>query len=167
MATPGCPTSPDPSSASVTSGAASSLTHSSHAPSYFDLGLDRGAHGPTAGGSDKKRRSRPKWLTQLKGWPSTAEPSAQAMKEQRRSTYAEHGIVLGDPRAAAKMHFPMGKVPEDAITSTSGPTPEEALRQKAAQYRTREYLGGQTSRAESSGSSLRPSLKEQIVPWET
>lgn len=166
----GFPSSPDPSSSSVTSGATSNLTRSSLPAS--DLDVSERSYGPIMGDSEKARRkekrsSRAKWLTQVKDWLSTSEPTAQAMKEQKRSTYAEHGVALDDPRAAAKMHFPMGKVPEDAITSTSGPTPEDALKHRAAQYRTRESLGAGASRAGSSGSSLRPSLKEKIAPWES
>jgi hypothetical protein len=67
----------------------------------------------------------------MKDWLSVAEPSAQAMKQQKRNAYKKHGIDPKDPLAAAKMHLPSGQIPPGATTSTTGPSPEKVLRNKA------------------------------------
>ncbi|KAF4587859.1 hypothetical protein GQ602_004552 [Ophiocordyceps camponoti-floridani] len=73
---------------------------------------------------------RPSWLGHVRRWLSVSEPSAQAMKAQKKMTYKKYGVELDDPRAAAKMHLPIGKVPEGVTTSTTGPSPERALRMR-------------------------------------
>jgi hypothetical protein len=166
---PSGPVSPDPSTASWTSRATSGFTHA-NAPtaSYFDLDTSRRTHsqgGEQARSNDKSKK--PRWMSQVKDWLSTAEPSAQAMKQQRKSTFKKHGIAPDDPQAAAKLHLSMERVPVGATTSTSGPTPEKALKQRAADHRARKSLGGRGSQCGSSGSSLRPGSKDhRIAPWE-
>ncbi|KAK0383338.1 hypothetical protein NLU13_9251 [Sarocladium strictum] len=162
------PVSPDPSNASGTSRATSSFTHNKTATSsYFDLDSSRKPQNHGDESSKNTKGKKPRWMNQVKDWLSTAEPSAQAMKEQRRSTFKKHGIAPDDPRAAAKLHVSMERVPAGATTSTSGPTPEKALKQRAANHRARSSLGGQGSQCGSSGSSLRPTSKDhRIAPWE-
>lgn len=160
------PVSPDPSYVSETSRATSSFTHSPYqTTTYFDQDHKRPkTHNVN---TIKNKDKKPRWMTQVKDWLSTAEPSAQAMKEQKRSTFKKHGIAPDDPQAAAKLHLSMERVPVGATTSTSGPTPEKALKQRSANHRARESLGGRGSQCGSSGSSLRPVSKDhRVAPWE-
>ncbi|KAM0563973.1 hypothetical protein ACHAPJ_000181 [Fusarium lateritium] len=119
----------------------------------------------------KSKPEKSRWLTQVKDWLSVSEPSAQAMKTQKRNTYKRHGIDMKDPQAAVKMHLPIGKIPENAITSTRGPSPEKAL-ERARQQRERQqsYSGlSQGSHSVSSSISTVPSAKEfnPVAPWDT
>ncbi|KAK5987313.1 hypothetical protein PT974_11438 [Cladobotryum mycophilum] len=124
--------------------------------------------------TDKKRSSvKPGWMSQVKSWLATSEPSAQAMKAQKKAAYKKHGIDMKDPRAAAKMHFPLGKVPADAITSTSGPTPEKAFKEKVREKQNRpSYMKhSQGTHSMSSGFSSVPSVKSSrgfnpVAPWD-
>ncbi|EHK26415.1 uncharacterized protein TRIVIDRAFT_19696, partial [Trichoderma virens Gv29-8] len=108
--------------------------------------------------SDKKS---PRWMSQVKNWLATSEPSTQAMKDQKKDAYKKHGVHLKDPQAAVKMHSPMGKVPLDAITSTSGPTPEKVLKEKvrAKETPTSGARHSRGSQSISSSSSSLPSVK--------
>ncbi|UNI15067.1 hypothetical protein JDV02_001638 [Purpureocillium takamizusanense] len=111
---------------------------------------------------------RPRWLKQIKNWVSVTEPSAQAMKNQKRTAYKKHGIDRNDPQAAEKMHLPIGKVPDGVTTSTRGPRPEKALKQRAKENAERQlYTGRSGSQSASSGISSSASTREarQIAPW--
>lgn len=67
----------------------------------------------------------------VKGWISMSEPSTQALKDHKKSTFQKAGIPLDDPRAGAKLHLPTGEIPEDAIKPTGrGPDPEEIVEKK-------------------------------------
>ncbi|RDA93077.1 hypothetical protein CP533_4072 [Ophiocordyceps camponoti-saundersi (nom. inval.)] len=117
--------------------------------------------------SVKTRHSlRPRWLGQIKDWLSVSEPSSQAMKAQKKMAYKKYGVQMDDPRAAAKMHLPIGKVPEGVTTSTKGPSPEKALR-----MRTQETIAKQSylehSRSMSSGLSSVSSrgVNKAVAPW--
>ncbi|RFU78014.1 hypothetical protein TARUN_4215 [Trichoderma arundinaceum] len=121
-------------------------------------------------GSEKKR---PRWMSQVKSWLATSEPSAQAMKDQKREIFKKHGINSKDPQAAAKMHSPLGRVPIDATTSTSGPTPEKVLKEKVrVKDRPVSYVRhSRGSQSVSSSFSSVPSAKSvkgnnTIAPWE-
>ncbi|UKZ92205.1 uncharacterized protein TrAFT101_007168 [Trichoderma asperellum] len=123
--------------------------------------------------STREDKKRPRWMSQVKNWLATSEPSAQAMRDQKRDTFKKHGIDLKDPQAAVKLHSPMGKVPIDAVTSTSGPTPEKALKEKIrAKDVPPSYAGhSRGSQSVSSGISSVPSTKSAkisnaIAPWE-
>lgn len=109
-----------------------------------------------------------RWLKQVKSWIVTSEPSAQAMKEQKRAAYKKHGISRKDPQAAAKMHLPAGKLPKNAITSTSGPSPEEALakeRRACPAFLNQAHSSSQSvASSSSSGRSYRES--NPVTPWE-
>ncbi len=116
----------------------------------------------TTASGDKK-----KWLGSVRDWLSVSEPSAQAMKAQKRETFRKHGVDPKDPAAAAKMHLPLGTLPPGATTSTSGPTPEKRLakeRQGRAQY----IKHGSAHSVSSGGSSSAPSIREMnhVAPWE-
>ncbi|CAF3448996.1 unnamed protein product [Fusarium graminearum] len=119
----------------------------------------------------KSKEGKPRWFTQVKDWLSVSEPSAQAMKEQKKNTFRRHGIDMKDPQAAVKLHLPIERIPEDAITSTRGPSPEKA-HERARQQRAvaQSYSGGsQASHSVSSGISTAPSVKEfnPVAPWDT
>ncbi|PHH60321.1 hypothetical protein CDD81_1847 [Ophiocordyceps australis] len=59
------------------------------------------------------------------------EPSAEALRQQKRNLLRKHGIEPKDPDAAVKMHLPTGKIPAGVTTLTRGPSPEKAMRQGA------------------------------------
>ncbi|PHH78412.1 hypothetical protein CDD80_6917 [Ophiocordyceps camponoti-rufipedis] len=108
---------------------------------------------------------RPSWLGHVRRWLSVSEPSAQAMKAQKKMAYKKYGVELDDPRAAAKMHLPIGKVPEGVTTSTTGPSPEKALR-----MRTQESVAQRPrlehSRSMSSGMlSVSSRGRQAVAPW--
>lgn len=122
--------------------------------------------------STRGDKKRPRWMSQVKSWLATSEPSAQAMKDQKRETFKKHGIDLKDPQAAAKLHTPVGKVPIDAITSTSGPAPEKAFQERMrAKDRAASYARhSRGSQSVSSSFSSVPSVKSgksinTIAPW--
>lgn len=100
-----------------------------------------------------------------------AEPSAQAIREQKKNIYRQHNIDMKDPQAAIKLHFPIGKIPDNAITSTRGPSPEKALeRTQQQREETQSYSGlSQASHSVSSSISTVPSAKEYnpVAPWDT
>lgn len=123
--------------------------------------------------STREDKKRPRWMSQVKNWLATSEPSAQAMRDQKKDTFKKHGIDLKDPKAAAKLHSPMGKVPIDVVTSTSGPTPEKALKEKTrAKDMPPSYARhNRGSQSVSSGFSSVPSMKSArvcnaVAPWE-
>lgn len=123
---------------------------------------------------DKQRRSskskskegKGRWLSQLKEWVSTSEPSTQALKQHKKDTFKKAGVSLDDPQATAKLHAPIGELPEDAIKPAGrGPDPEEVLLRRAEQRRKARgsysgmSSGSRTSHSFSSGSSA-PSLRK-------
>ncbi|KHN94492.1 uncharacterized protein MAM_07680 [Metarhizium album ARSEF 1941] len=106
----------------------------------------------------------PRWYRAVRNWLSVSEPSACALKQQRVAAYQHHGIHLDDPDAAAKMHLPRGKVPDGVTTSTAGPDPEKALRERGMRDSpspTRRYL----RRGVSSGSTSSLGDASMIAPW--
>ena len=114
-------------------------------------------------------QGKAKWLSQVKRWLSASEPSAKAMKQQKRDAYLKHNIDPKDPRAAAKMHIPFGRVPAGATTSTTGPSPEKALMAAAKERRNRLELIGHshTLHSRSSELSSAPSVKDSkyVAGW--
>ncbi|KAM4059517.1 hypothetical protein HRG_011572 [Hirsutella rhossiliensis] len=142
--------------------------------SFFTLSLDEARLGSLsrAGstiGSTKKRMSTPRWLGHVRSWLSVSEPSAQAMKTQKRTAYKKYGVELNDPQAAAKMHLPIGKVPDGVTTSTRGPSPEKALRERAKENlaSSASYMDRNDARSISSGISSVASFKRinEVAPW--
>ncbi|CAH0001123.1 unnamed protein product [Clonostachys byssicola] len=116
----------------------------------------------------ERSRSKPQWLNQIKDWLSVSEPSAQAMKEQRDRTYKKFGVDAKDPRAAAKLHLPIGKIPSGATTSTAGPTPEKALLRTMREKRERRsYMSlNDTSCSLSSYGSAGSGEPNPVTPWD-
>jgi len=119
----------------------------------------------------------------MTSWLSTSEPSAQALKQHKKDAFARAGIPLEKPDAQvhAKLHAPIGEIPQDAIRAVGGLTPEEVARRKAAERRQKlqdlPYTGGSQGRggrASSSGLSLSGSTSGGSVgrgppgayPWE-
>lgn len=112
-------------------------------------------------GSGAKRLSAPRWLGRVQRWLSVSEPSAQALRAQKRTAYRRYGVDPDDPQAAAKMHLPTGKVPAGVTTSTRGPRPEKALRDRVA----RENAAAD-ARSVSSGASVASSRRvNEVAPW--
>ncbi|KAI8724955.1 hypothetical protein NCS52_00065300 [Fusarium sp. LHS14.1] len=168
MAIPGG-SSPDTLTSSGTSILTSRPSRSEYDPSVSgDERLRSSLH---SSDKHKSKSGKPRWFTQVKDWLSVSEPSAQAMKEQKRNTYKRHGIDKNDPRAAAKLHLPIGKIPENAITSTSGPDPEKALKRAQQHQQSRQSYSGLSQSSHSMSSSIYsvPSAKEfnPVTPWDT
>lgn len=149
----------------------SSPSQSDYDPSInWDYGKDIRSN--TSSGQDKRRSGKPRWLGQVKDWLFVSEPSAQAMKQQRSKIYKRQGIDLKDPQAAAKLHFPLGTIPAGAITSSSGPSPEKALKKgiKEKQLRQNFVRTSPTcqslSSRESCSQSIKGSVGRDIAPWD-
>ncbi|RSL44651.1 hypothetical protein CEP54_014594 [Fusarium duplospermum] len=162
--------SPDTFTSSGTSILTSRPSQSDYDPSVS--GDERLRSSLQSSDKHKPKSGKPRWFTQVKDWLSVSEPSAQAMKEQKRNTYKRHGIDMNDPRAAAKLHLPIGKIPENAITSTSGPSPEKALKRAQQQHQqSRQSYSGHSQASHSMSSSIYsvPSAKEfnPVTPWDT
>ncbi|KAK4064954.1 uncharacterized protein Triagg1_8770 [Trichoderma aggressivum f. europaeum] len=159
--------------ATSTSGATSSGSRNTSNQSRGEYDPSLSSEEPRSEYTTMSGKRRPRWMSQVKNWLATSEPSAQAMRDQKKDAFKKHGVDIKDPQAAAKMHSPLGKVPLDAITSTSGPTPEKALKEKVRVKETpapgvRHSRGCQS--VSSSVSSL-PSVKSgkvcnTIAPWE-
>ncbi|KAL7922644.1 hypothetical protein ACQKWADRAFT_326629 [Trichoderma austrokoningii] len=164
------PVKPLPKMASATSAATSSGSKSRTMSDLSRPGYDPSLSSEPRSDytvSTREEKKRPRWVSQVKNWLVTSEPSVQAMRDQKKNTFKKHGIDPKDPKAAAKLHSPMGKVPIDAVTSTSGPTPEKALKERTRAY-TRHSRGSQSV---SSGFSSVPSMKSArfnnaVTPWE-
>lgn len=161
------------SSSDTPVGFVSSRTSSHQSQSDYDLyaSSDDRRRGSVSSEKSRSKSGKPRWLGQVKDWLSVSEPSAQAFKEQKRSTYRKHGIDLKDPQAAAKMHLPIEKVPANAITSTRGPSPEKALKMAVRQRQARQSYTGHSnaSRSTTSSNSSNPCSRElnPVAPWET
>ncbi|KAF7533825.1 hypothetical protein G7Z17_g13456 [Cylindrodendrum hubeiense] len=151
-----------------TSVMASNRSHSDYDPSINGDEKSRDSRDSTSGSRTLKK---PRWFSQVKDWLSVSEPSAVAMKEQKRVAFKKHGIDPKDPRAAAKMHLPIGKLPEGAITSTRGPSPEKALKLAQEQNKRQSYsaFSQDTNSMSSSIFSVPTSPREPnlVAPWET
>lgn len=170
------PVKPLPKMASAASAATSSgsrpRTMSDHSRPGYDPSLSSEPRSDYTV-STREEKKRPRWVSQVKSWLATSEPSAQAMRVQKKDTFKKHGVDIKDPKAAAKLHSPMGKVPIHAVTSTSGPTPEEALKERtrAKDIPPSYTRHSRASQSVSSGFSSVPSMKSArlinaITPWE-
>lgn len=155
-----------PSDTFVSSGSSMMTSDRSHSDYDASTNDDEKSRDSMSGSRTLKK---PRWLSQVKDWLSVSEPSAVAMKEQKKMTFKKHGIDPKDPRAAAKLHLPIGKLPEGAITSTRGPSPEKAL--KLAQQK-RESFSTFSQNSHSMSSSIfsvptSPRETNPVAPWET
>ena len=155
---------------SVPSNISSERSQSDYDPSVFSGDDTRRGSVSSYYAKPRSKDAKPRWFTHVKDWLSVSEPSAQAFKEQKRSTYKRHGIDPKDPRAAAKMHLPIEKVPAGAITSTRGPDPEKAFRKAMREKKARESISAHSNGSHSQSSSIysAPTTRElnPITPWE-
>ncbi|KAI1459001.1 hypothetical protein F4805DRAFT_473693 [Annulohypoxylon moriforme] len=100
----------------------------------------------------KKGDGKHRWLSQLKEWVSVSEPSTQALKQYKKETYEKAHIALDDPQANAKLHLPIGTLPQDAIKPAGrGPDPEE-IAMKQTEQRKKMRLSGSRMGSTSQGS---------------
>lgn len=107
----------------------------SQQPSVGSNGRKRG-DSTTGDDRRKGKGNKGRWLSQLKGWVSMSEPSAQAFEQHKKETYKRAGVALDDPRANAKLHIPATSLPPSAIKpSGPGPEPEEIARRRAENKR--------------------------------
>lgn len=125
----------------------------------------------TSGVQNQTRGSKTKWLSQVKDWLSTSEPSAQAIKAQKSKTSKRLGLDPKDPKAASKQHMPSGKLPPNVTTSTAGPTPEEALKKTLKEQRLRQSFSNASpstpsvSSRDSRASSVKHSTLANTWEW--
>ncbi|KAK4201287.1 hypothetical protein QBC40DRAFT_278539 [Triangularia verruculosa] len=77
-------------------------------------------------------------VSKLTGWLSTSEPSTQALLSHQKEAFRKAGVPLTDSEAHAKLRAPIGEIPSDAITSTTGLDPEERLRRKKEERKRQE-----------------------------
>ncbi|KAI0889983.1 uncharacterized protein GGS22DRAFT_6864 [Annulohypoxylon maeteangense] len=104
----------------------------------------------------KRADGKHRWLSQLKGWVSVSEPSTQALKQYKKETYEKAHIALDDPQANAKLHLPIGTLPQDAIKPAGrGPDPEDiAMRQTEQRKKMRLSDNRMGSTSQGSRSSI-------------
>ncbi len=48
------------------------------------------------------------FFSRVKDWVFTSEPSTHALKQRRKEAFQKAGLLLDDPKAAAKLHAPLG-----------------------------------------------------------
>lgn len=118
-------------------------------------------------GKSKGKEDIERWLSQLKSWFVTSEPSSQAFKQHKKDIYKNAGVALDDPRASAKLHIPATIMPEEAIKPAGrGPDPEDLARKRAELRRSRvlpSYTNSHALRSTASystGSSV-PSVRQE------
>ncbi|KAI2629757.1 hypothetical protein GGR54DRAFT_635939 [Hypoxylon sp. NC1633] len=122
----------------------------------------------------KKKDAKGGWLSHLKDWASVSEPSAQALRQYKKDTYGKAHIALDDPQASAKLHFPIGTLPQDAIKPAGrGPDPEKMgskaeKRKKTPQTQTQTKprgtsRGSRSSRYSSSSSVALNATKGDVL----
>lgn len=109
--------------------------------------------GAQAGTKTRKHKEcRGGWLSHIKEWLSTSEPSTQALKNYKKEAFKRAGTTPDDPRATAKLHIPTSTLPPEAIKpSGRGLDPEDVLR-KEVERKKRLRRSYQTT-ASSSGAS--------------
>ncbi|KAF3803490.1 hypothetical protein GCG54_00004660 [Colletotrichum gloeosporioides] len=131
---------------------------------------------PSVGGSptkpgcesnSKSKKSKNRFLSQVKDWFTTGEPSAQDWKQLKKQEYRKHGIAINDPEASAKLHAPIGAIPEEAIKPSSGPEPEELAKKRAVNRKQIRRYGSslRDSSSVSSESSSGSREVNPIAPW--
>ncbi|KAK6227058.1 hypothetical protein QIS74_00613 [Colletotrichum tabaci] len=116
----------------------------------------------------KAKDGKIRWMNQLKDWFSVGEPSSQDWKQLKKQEFHRHGVAMNDPNASAKLHAPIGAIPEEAIKPSSGPDPETLAKKRAANRKKlpRAYSGCErTSGSISSESSTNSKEVNPIAPW--
>lgn len=51
----------------------------------------------------KGKGCKGQWLSRVKGWVSTSEPSTQALRQHKKLVYEKAGVSRNDPQASAKL----------------------------------------------------------------
>lgn len=46
-----------------------------------------------------------RWLTRLKGWVVTSEPSTQAFRQHKKHVFQTAGVTRNDPDASVKLQY--------------------------------------------------------------
>ncbi|KAJ0167498.1 hypothetical protein CTA2_2234 [Colletotrichum tanaceti] len=116
----------------------------------------------------KAKDEKIRWMNQLKDWFSVGEPSSQGWKQLKKQEFHRHGVAMNDPNASAKLHAPIGAIPEEAIKPSSGPNPETLAKKRAANRKKlpRAYSGyDRTSGSISSDSSTNSKEVNPVAPW--
>ncbi|WDK14177.1 hypothetical protein CGRA01v4_05458 [Colletotrichum graminicola] len=116
----------------------------------------------------KVKDGKSRWVNQLKDWFSIGEPSSQDWKQLRKREFHKHGIAMNDPEASAKLHAPIGAIPEEAIKPSSGPDPEVVAKKKARNHKQLPRTYNYSERAlssVSSESSMGSKEVNPIAPW--
>jgi hypothetical protein len=123
---------------------------------------------PRTGSKTSKRKDeKPRWLSQVKEWFGTGEPSAQDFKQLRKQEFQKRGIAPDDPDAHAKMHAPIGQIPRHAIKTAGGPNPDKVAVKRAEERARKAYKTPPgTAGSASSRSSSSTKLRSNITPWE-
>ncbi|ETS86745.1 hypothetical protein PFICI_00573 [Pestalotiopsis fici W106-1] len=100
----------------------------------------------------KGKESRGGWMSHIREWLSTSEPSTQALKNYKKEAFKRAGTSPDDPRATAKLHIPTATLPPEAIKpSGRGLDPEDVLR-KETERKKRLRQSFQTIASSSGGS---------------
>lgn len=126
---------------------------------------------PTKGRREglKPKDGKNRWVSQVKDWFSTGEPSSHDWKQLKKQEFQRCGVAMDDPDASAKLHAPIGAIPEEAIKPSSGPDPEALAKKRAEQRRLMRQTYGVRDRMSgsiSSGSSSSSREVNPIAPWE-
>ncbi|KAI1804023.1 hypothetical protein F4811DRAFT_562038 [Daldinia bambusicola] len=115
---------------------------------------DKASHPSTESIKHKKKDGKRRWISQLKNWVTASEPSAQALKQYKKETYDKAHISLDDPQANAKLHLPIGTLPQNAVKPAgSGPDPEDIFFKRTERRKRIRYPGTGSSETQGSKSS--------------
>ncbi|KAK0633429.1 hypothetical protein B0T14DRAFT_68402 [Immersiella caudata] len=134
---------------------APSTTTTPQSGSFSPLGGHSGAQMSGARGTgESAKKTLLNKVTKVTSWLAMSEPSAQALKQHKKDSFAKAGIPFDDPNgeASTKLHAPIGEIPADAIKPTSSLSPEEVAKKKAAERlrRKMEAHGGRSRTSQSS-----------------
>ncbi|KAK2004676.1 hypothetical protein LX36DRAFT_355830 [Colletotrichum falcatum] len=147
------------------------LSNQTQQPDHILFAADDSSVTPTAIRPEDKLKARDgksRWVSQLKDWFSVGEPSSQDWKKLKKKEFRKHGIAMNDPEANAKLHAPIGDIPEEAIKPSSGPDPEVIAKKRARNRKQLPEAYGDSERASSfisSESSTGSKEVNHIAPW--
>ncbi|KAK2047013.1 hypothetical protein LZ31DRAFT_540056 [Colletotrichum somersetense] len=140
-------------------------------PDLIDFAAARSCVTPTGMRPEdnlKAKNGKSRWVNQLKDWFTVGEPSSQDWKQLRKKEFRRHGIAMNDPEANAKLHAPIGSIPEEAIKPSSGPDPEVIAKKRVRNRKQLpraygdSYMGSSSISSESSTGSKEVN---PIAPW--
>ncbi|KAK1758387.1 hypothetical protein QBC47DRAFT_139344 [Echria macrotheca] len=122
----------------------------------------------------KEKQTPGDWLRRMITWWSISEPSARALERHRIAQFRKVGLAADAPseEATYRLHAPIGKIPDDAVKPSSGPTPEQAYRrkhQRKQQQQRKESISTESQHSASSSTrTTRPKVdprKLAVAPW--